>query len=230
MHTLAKISHVRFCTLYEFNTWMQCTVYTPQSQYLVEGPLQQIQLNDFLVALHKAADFDTWIWRSSPIPLWTTVRAGRGYLVFSDGQQPSVHSIDTQLGYDLAIPEHPAWGSKRIHGSFWPLGHCPVEIWNFLFILRSFTNFITSFLGISLCLASSVHPSLLISSSGPLDENHPHTIMLPPPCFTVVMLMFYWWTVLSFMRKSSTLPIEPLLSVLQDPVGLFLQTSCFTSD
>ncbi|CDQ59813.1 unnamed protein product [Oncorhynchus mykiss] len=48
------------------------------------------------------------------------------------------------------------------------LGHCPV--------------------GIPLYFAPSIFPSILTSLSVPTAEKHPHSMMLPPPCFTVGMV------------------------------------------
>ena len=40
----------------------------------------------------------------------------------------------------------------------------------------------------NLCLAPSIIPSILTSFPVPADEKHPHTMMLPLPCFTDVVL------------------------------------------
>jgi hypothetical protein len=37
-------------------------------------------------------------------------------------------------------------------------------------------------------LAPSIIPSILTSFPVPADEKHPHSMMLPPPCFTVGMM------------------------------------------
>ena len=49
---------------------------------------------------------------------------------------------------------------------------------------------------IFLYLALSIIPSILTSFLVPVDENHPHSIMLPLTCFTVGMVFSGWCEVL----------------------------------
>ena len=59
---------------------------------------------------------------------------------------------------------------------------------------------------ISLYFAPFIFPSILTSLSVPAAEKHPHSMMLPPPCFTVGMVpgSFQTWR-LAFRPKSSIL-------------------------
>ena len=51
---------------------------------------------------------------------------------------------------------------------------------------------------IALYLAPSILPSTLTSFPVPAEEKHPHSMRLPPPCFTVGMVCSGWWAVLLF--------------------------------
>ena len=51
---------------------------------------------------------------------------------------------------------------------------------------------------ICLYLAPFIVPSILTSLQVPAAEKHPHSMMLPPPCFTVGMVLNGWWAVLGF--------------------------------
>ena len=42
-----------------------------------------------------------------------------------------------------------------------------------------------------LCFAPSIFPSVLTSIPVPAAEKHPHSMMLPPPCFTVGRVPVY---------------------------------------
>ena len=53
---------------------------------------------------------------------------------------------------------------------------------------------------ICLCLAPFIALSILTSLPVPAVEKHPHSMMLPPPCFTVGMVFDGWWAVLGFSQ------------------------------
>ena len=47
----------------------------------------------------------------------------------------------------------------------------------------------------SLYIAAFIFPSMLTSLPVPAAEKHPHSMMLPPPCFTVGMVLAKWCAV-----------------------------------
>ncbi len=51
---------------------------------------------------------------------------------------------------------------------------------------------------ISLYLAAFIFPSIATSRPVPAAEKHPHSMMLPPPCFTVGTVLDRWWAVPGF--------------------------------
>ena len=64
--------------------------------------------------------------------------------------------------------------------------------------LRSFA--LSSSLSSMICLylAPFIVHSILTSLTVPATEKHPHSMMLPPPCFVVGMVLCGWWAVLGF--------------------------------
>ncbi len=52
---------------------------------------------------------------------------------------------------------------------------------------------------ISLYLAAFIFPSIATSRPVPAAEKHPHSMMLPPPCFTGTVLD-RWWAVPGFLH------------------------------
>ena len=52
----------------------------------------------------------------------------------------------------------------------------------------------------SLYIAAFIFPSILTSLPVPATEKHPHSMMLPPPCFTVGMVLAWWWAVPGFLQ------------------------------
>ncbi len=51
---------------------------------------------------------------------------------------------------------------------------------------------------ISLYSAAFIFPSIATSRPVPAAEKHPHSMMLPPPCFTVGTVLDRWWAVPCF--------------------------------
>ena len=59
--------------------------------------------------------------------------------------------------------------------------------------LKSFADSIRFSTRIALYLAPSIFPSVLTSFPVPAEEKHPHSMMLPRPCFTVGMVCSGCW-------------------------------------
>ncbi len=53
---------------------------------------------------------------------------------------------------------------------------------------------------IYLYLAAFIFPSIATSRPVPAAEKHPHSMMLPPPCFTVGTVLDRWWAVPGFLH------------------------------
>ncbi len=53
---------------------------------------------------------------------------------------------------------------------------------------------------ISLYLAAFIFPSIATSRPVPAAEKHPHSMMLPPPCFTVGTVLDRWWAGPGFLH------------------------------
>ncbi len=53
---------------------------------------------------------------------------------------------------------------------------------------------------IFLYLAAFIFPSIATSRPVPAAEKHPHSMMLPPPCFTVGTVLDRWWAVPGFLH------------------------------
>ena len=47
---------------------------------------------------------------------------------------------------------------------------------------------------------AAIFPSILTSLPVPGTEKHPHSMMLPPPCFTVGMVLPWWWAMPGFLQ------------------------------
>ncbi len=87
---------------------------------------------------------------------------------------------------------------------------------------------------ISLYLAAFIFPSIATSRPVPAAEKHPHSMMLPPPCFTVGTVLDRWWAVPGFLH-TYRLELRPTSSILvsSDQRILFVTIlesfSCFFS-
>ncbi len=66
---------------------------------------------------------------------------------------------------------------------------------------------------ISLYLAAFIFPSIATSRPVPAAEKHPHSMMLPPPCFTVGTVLDRWWAVPGFLH-TYRLELRPKSSIL----------------
>ncbi len=59
----------------------------------------------------------------------------------------------------------------------------------------------------------SSFPSIATSRPLPAAEKHPHSMMLPPPCFTVGTVLDRWWAVPGFLH-TYRLELRPKSSIL----------------
>ncbi len=66
---------------------------------------------------------------------------------------------------------------------------------------------------ISLYLAAFIFPSIATNRPVPAAEKHPHSMMLPPPCFTVGTVLDRWWVVPGFLH-TYRLELRPKSSIL----------------
>ncbi len=66
---------------------------------------------------------------------------------------------------------------------------------------------------ISLYLAAFIFPFIATSRPVPAAEKHPHSMMLPPPCFTVGTVLDRWWAVPGFLY-TYRLELRPKSSIL----------------
>ncbi len=79
--------------------------------------------------------------------------------------------------------------------------------------LRSWALWIRFSSRISLYLAAFIFPSIATSRPVPAAEKHPHSMMLPPPCFTVGTVLDRWWAVPGFLH-TYRLELRPKSSIL----------------
>ena len=77
------------------------------------------------------------------------------------------------------------------------LSSCDV---NLLHSLMSFVLWSRFSSRICLHLAAFIVPSILASLPVHAAEKHPHSMMLPPPCFMVRMVLDGWWAVIGFRQ------------------------------
>ncbi len=143
----------------------------------------QVFLNMMLQARH------TYFWAVSPILLCRTSQAPSGWM-WSVGAQPfSDLSRVVQSGSSLGSGWATQGNSQLSHNhSFVILAVClgSLSCWkmNRRPSLRSrFSSMM------SLYIAAFIFPSILTSLPVPAAEKHPHSMMLPPPCFTVGMVL-----------------------------------------
>lgn len=72
-------------------------------------------------------------------------------------------------------------------------------------------------------LLQRLFSSILTCRSVPSTENHPHSTMLSPPCFTIGMLFTSWWAKLGICQTSH-LKFSPKFSVLSVQRVFFLRS------
>ena len=91
---------------------------------------------------------------------------------------------------------------KDIH----PLLHCLGCVLRVIVLLVNLRSSLRSWalrtrfsLRIALCFAPFSFPSTLTSPQVPAAKKHPHSMMLPPPCFTIGIVLCRWWAVPGFL-------------------------------
>ncbi len=135
--------------------------------------------------------FHTWIWGSSAIPPCRSSPVLSGWMVNVGGQPFLGLSRDAQLGLSQgsgwAIQEQSRVVVKPLLRYF----SCVLRVIVLLEGKPSAQSEVLSTLWrrfssrISLYLAAFIFPSIATSRPVPAAEKHPHSMMLPPPCFTV---------------------------------------------
>ncbi len=163
--------------------------------------------------------FHTWIWGSSAIPPCRSSPVLSGWMV-NVGGQPFFRSLQRcsigfksglWLGHSRTVTEL-LWSH-----SFVILAVClgSLSCWkvNLRPSLRSWALWRRFSSRISLYLAAFIFPSIATSRPVPAAEKHPHSMMLPPPCFTVGTVLDRWWAVPGFLH-TYRLELRPKRSIL----------------
>ncbi len=150
--------------------------------------------------------FHTWIWGSSAIPPCRSSPVLSGWMVNVGGQPFLGLSRDAQLG----LSQGSGWAIQEQSRScceatlFVILAVClgSLSCWkvNLRPSLRSWALWRRFSSRISLYLAAFIFPSIATSRPVPAAEKHPHSMMLPPPCFTVGTVLDRWWAVPGFLH------------------------------
>ena len=145
--------------------------------------------------------------------------------------------LDLSRGFELAIPKHQPCSPEAIQQPF----GCTCMLWFVVMLEGPVTSKVqlsSRLLQVPLKNFQVVFffmmPSILYSAPGPLHvaAKHPHSMMLPPPCFTVGIVLFglkaspfsrqtYCW---SLWPNSSILISSDQRTLHQKPLSLSL---CF---
>ena len=115
----------------------------------------------------------------------------------------------SSLGSESATQGHSKTSSKATPALSWlcAQGRCPVGRWTFAPVWGPERSGAGLSSRISLYFVPFIFPSILTSLPVPAAEKHPHSMMLPPPCFTVGMVSGFLQTWrLAFRPKSSIKP------------------------
>ncbi len=163
--------------------------------------------------------FHTWIWGSSAIPPCRSSPVLSGWMV-NVGGQPFFRSLQRcSIGFKSGL-----WlgHSRTVMELLWShsfviLAVClgSLSCWkvNLRPSLRSWALWRRFSSRISLYLAAFIFPSIATSRPVPAAEKHPHSMMLPPPCFTVGTVLDRWWAVPGFLH-TYRLELRPKSSIL----------------
>ncbi len=166
-----------------------------------------------------ATSFHTWIWGSSAIPPCRSSPVLSGWMVNVGGQPFLGLSRDAQLGFKSGL-----WlgHSRTVTELLWShsfviLAVClgSLSCWkaNLRPSLRSWALWRRFSSRISLYLAAFIFPSIATRRPVPAAEKHPHSMMLPPPCFTVGTVLDRLWAVPGFLH-TYRLELRPKSSIL----------------
>ncbi len=163
--------------------------------------------------------FHTWIWGSAAIPPCWSSPVLSGWMV-NVGGQPFYRTLQRcSIGFKSGI-----WlgHSRTVTELLWShsfviLAVClgSLSCWkvNLRPSLRSWALWRRFSSRISLYLAAFIFPSIATSRPVPAAEKHPHSMMLPPPCFTVGTVLDRWWAVPGFLHKYR-LELRPKSAIL----------------
>ncbi len=140
-----------------------------------------------------------------------------GWMVNVGGQPFLGLSRDAQLGLSQALLGHSRTVTELLWShSFVILAVClgSLSCWkvNLRPSLRSWALWRRFSSRISLYLAAFIFPSIATSRPVPAAEKHPHSMMLPPPCFTVGTVLDRWWAVPGFLH-TYRLELRPKSSI-----------------
>ncbi len=162
--------------------------------------------------------FHTWIWGSSAIPPCRSSPVLSGWMVNVGGQPFLGLSRDAQLGLSQgsgwAIQEQ----SRSCCEATPSLFSCVLRVIVLLEGKPSAQSEVLSTLEKvfvqDIPVLGRIHLSLDCNqSSCPCSWKHPHSMMLPPPCFTVGTVLDRWWAVPGFLH-TYRLELRPKSSIL----------------
>ncbi len=148
--------------------------------------------------------FHTWIWGSSAIPPCRSSPVLSGWMVNVGGQPFFLQRCS--IGFKSGLwPGHSRTVTELLWShSFVILAVClgSLSCWkvNLRPSLRSWALWRRFSSRISLYLTAFIFPSIVTSRPVPAAEKHPHSMMLPPPCFTVGTVLDRWWAVPGFLH------------------------------
>ncbi len=165
--------------------------------------------------------FHTWIWGSSAIPPCRSSPVLSGWMVNVGGQPFLGLSRDAQLG----LSQGSGWDIQEQSRS---CCEATPKV-NLRPSLRSWALWRRFSSRISLYLAAFIFPSIATSRPVPAAEKHPHSMMLPPPCFTVGTVLDRWWAVPGFLH-TYRLELRPKSSILVSSDQRILFVTILESD
>ena len=161
----------------------------PLRNTLLKHLWQQLQPQVFLIRMQQA--WHTYFWSVSPIFFAGRIKlhqVGWGVSVHSHFQispevfnQVQVWALAGPLKDIYRVVPKPLLLSWLCAQGRWNMNLCPSL--RFRVLQSRFSS------RMSLYIATFIFPSILTSLTVPVAEKHPHSMMLPPPCFTVGMVL-----------------------------------------